>query len=410
MTRLGMGGFGTGLIALALGCRSPTPPPPGPAALATFPWDSVVALARGSHVTWRMWRGDPAINAYIDQWVAPRLQSRYGITLTAVPGLGAEIVNQLVVERETGAPGSTDLLWINGATFHQLRAESLLAGPWAGALPNGRFVDSTSPIIARDFEQDPAGYESPWGRVQFTLIYDTVRTPHPPQTVAALGEWIRTHPGRFTHDQEFTGTTFLTTLMYALGGGAKHFQGRFDPVRYAAGSAAVFDWLGSHRGAFWRRGTTYPLGVADLHRLFANGEVDFTMSANENEVIGKIRDGILPPSARPLLLRDGTIATAHYVGIPFNAPSPAAAMVVADFLLSPEAQFEKGNTDGWGDGSVLALNRLPPGWGDRWVSRARDPRALDPAALARLARPEVDPAYHAHLEADWRDRLRRGAE
>ena len=35
------------------------------------------------------------------------------------------------------------------------------------------------------------------------------------------------------------------------------------------------------------------------------------------------------------------------------------AMVVADFLLSPEAQLEKQRADVWGDGTVLALDRLP---------------------------------------------------
>ena len=84
-----------------------------------------------------------------------------------------------------------------------------------------------------------------------------------------------------------------------------------------------------------REGTTYPPDVAAMHRLFANGEIDFPMSNNQNEVVTKVRQGILPETARGLVLRDGTIANAHYLGIPFNAPNPAGAMVVADFLLSP---------------------------------------------------------------------------
>ena len=88
-------------------------------------------------------------------------------------------------------------------------------------------MDSASPIVSRDFEQDPAGYESPWGRVQFALIYDSARTPQPPRTVAALGAWIRAHPGRFVHDQGFTGITFLKGVMYARAGGVARFQGGF---------------------------------------------------------------------------------------------------------------------------------------------------------------------------------------
>lgn len=376
--------------------------------LAGLPWDSVEAAARGSRVVWRMWRGDPSINAYLDDWVAPRLRERYGIQLVTAEGQGAELVNQLTVERQAGAAGAADLVWINGATFHNLRKADLLHGPWAGRLPNARFVDSASAIITRDFEQDPAGYESPWGRVQFALIYDTIRTPDPPRTVAELGAWIRANPGKFTHDQSFTGTTFHKILLYALNGGVSRFQGGFDETAYREGSERVWEWLEAHRPYFWRGGAAYPPGVADLHRLFANGEVAFSMSNNENDVVTKVRQGVLPASSRALLLRDGTIANTHYIGIPFNATNPAGAMVVANFLISPEAQLEKLDPAVWADGSVLALDRLPARWRERFEALGSDPRALPRDSLERYAVPEVSPAYHERLAEDWRRRIRSG--
>ena len=365
--------------------------------------------ARGSTVSWRMWRGDPSINAYVDDWVAPRLKEQFDITLTVVEGQGAEIVNQLVLEREAHGHGSADLVWINGETFGNLRKELLLDGPWAGALPMGRYVDSSSAIISRDFEQDPSGFESPWGTVQFALIYDSARTPHPPTSVAELGDWILVNPGRFTHDQQFTGMAFLKVLLYALGGGIDQFRGGFDSVAYAQGSGKVFAWLDQHRDAFWRHGATYPAGVADLHRLFANREVDFSMSNNQNEVVTKVRQGILPATSRPLLLTTGTIANAHYLGIPFNASNAAGAMVVANFLLSPEAQLQKQRPDVWGDGTVLALDRLPAEWVAQFSTLAADPHALSADSLAKYARPEVSPRYHERLQADWRTRIRQQA-
>ncbi|NUS34254.1 MAG: ABC transporter substrate-binding protein [Gemmatimonadaceae bacterium] len=371
------------------------------------PWDSVLARARGTEVVWRMWRGDPSVNAYVDGWIAPRLRGRYGVTLRAVEGQGPELVNQLVVEREAGRrSGTASLVWINGETFANLRRERLLAGPWAGRLPNAAYVDSASPIVSRDFEQDPAGFESPWGRVQFALIHDTVRTPHPPRTVAELAMWIRAHPGRFTHDQGFTGTTFLKIVMYALNGGVAHFQGGFDSTRYVGARDRMFAWLDSLRPYFWRRGETFPPDVAAMHRLFANREIDFTMSDNENDVIAKARQGIVPATARPVLLRDGTIANSHYVGIPFNAPNAAGAMVVADFLLSPEAQLEKQKPGVWADGAVLDVARVPEPWRTRFATLASDPRALPRDSLARYAVPEVSPRYHERLAADWRAHIR----
>lgn len=382
----------------------------GASQIAAQPWDSVLAQARGTTVLWRMWRGDPAINSYVDGWVAPRLKERFDITLQAVDGQGAELVNSLVTEREAGrGTGTASLLWINGETFAQLKRESLLSGPWSGALPNARYIDSSSTIIMRDFEQDPAGFESPWGTVQFALIYDTVRTPNPPRSVAELATWIHAHPGRFTHDQAFGGVTFLKMLMYALGGGVEHFQGGFDEAKYIAGRDSVFAWVRRLSPDFWRDGSTYPPDVAAMHRLFANGEIDFSMSFNQNEVVTKVRQGVLPSTSRALLLRDGTIANAHYVGIPFNAPNVAGALVVADFLLSPEAQFEKQRPEVWADGTVLDRSRVPDEWRAKFAAQSQDRYALPVDSLRRYARPEVAPMYHERMFADWRTMIRRSA-
>ncbi len=355
---------------------------------------------------WRMWRGDPGINDFVDRWVAPRLQQNYGITLRTIDGQGPAIVNQLVVERDARARGSADLVWINGETFNNLRKESLLYGPWAQRLPAARYVDSLSPIVMRDFEQPTDGFESPWGRVQFTLIYDSVRVPEPPRTIAELGRWIRAHPGRFTHDQQFTGTTFLKSVLYAENGGGRSFAGGFSETRYAEGSERLWAWLSGVRSYFWRRGETYPAGVADLHRLFANDEVDFTMSYNENEVITKVRQGVLPRTSVALVLRDGSIANAHFVGIPFNARNPAGAMVVANLLLSPEAQLEKLRPDVWADGTVLDVRKLPPDVAARFGAMDGDPRAIPRDTLRRYEVSELASEYTERIAKDWRARIR----
>ena len=392
--------------AIVAGCAREAPPVTA-SQVAAMPWDSVLVRARGTTVVWRMWRGDPAVNAFIDNWVAPRLLTQYGVTLRAVSGQGNELVDQLSVEKESGAAtGAASLLWINGETFAALRARTLLAGPWSQALPDGAFVDSASPIISRDFEQDPAGYESPWGTVQLALIYDSARTPAPPRRLAELAAWVRAHPGRFTYDQSFAGMTFLKGAMYALDGGVDHFRGGFDSVVYMAGRTRLFAWLDSLKPFLWRKGTQYPSDVAALHRLFANGEIDFTMSNNQNEAVTKALQGILPRTSRALVLRDGTIANAHFVGIPFNAPNAAGAMVVANFLLSPEAQLEKQRPTVWADGTVLGIARLPAEWRARFDAVVNDPRLVPADTLQRYARPEVSPRYHERLQDDWRRMIR----
>jgi putative spermidine/putrescine transport system substrate-binding protein len=392
-----------GVALLASGCRRDAP---STMDVRTAPWSDVVAAARGTTVQWRMWRGDPLINAYLDEWVAPRLAAEFGITLRAIEGQGPEIVNQLRLEQTSGARGTADLVWINGETFAALQRDSLLFGPWAGRLPAAALVDSASPIVSRDFERQPDGFESPWGRVQFALIYDTLRTPTPPRTVAELERWILAHPGRFTHDQGFTGATFHKIVLYATNGGVASLQGGFTEAKWETASPALFAWLERTRPAFWRGGTAFPPGVADLHRLFANGEVDFSMSNNQHEVLAKIRQGILPATARALLLHDGTIANSHFLGIPRNAANAAGAMVVADFLLRPEAQFEKARPEVWADGSVLAHARLPADWRARFDSLRLASDGLAADSLARYARPEIAAAWHDRVVSEWRTRIR----
>jgi putative spermidine/putrescine transport system substrate-binding protein len=164
--------------------------------------------------------------------------------------------------------------------------------------------------------------------------------------------------------------------------------------------------LDSLKPFLWREGTQYPPDVAALHRLFANGEIDFSMSNNQNEAVVKSMQGVMPLGSRALILRDGTIANAHYLGIPFNAPNPAGAMVVANYLLSPETQLEKQKPRVWADGTVLRLDRLPAEWRVRFDSLLHDPRLVPAESLRAYARPEVAPQYHERLADDWRRMVR----
>jgi putative thiamine transport system substrate-binding protein len=81
-------------------------------------------------------------------------------------------------------------------------------------------------------------------------------------------------------------------------------------------------------------------------------------------------------------------------------------MVVANFLLSPEAQARKQHPGHWGDFTVLAMDRLTPG--DR---RLFDELPLGPATLPpdRLGPTFVEPhpSWTLSLERAWQERYRR---
>ena len=70
------------------------------------------------------------------------------------------------------------------------------------------------------------------------------------------------------------------------------------------------------------------------------------------------------------------IGNVHFVTIPASANASAAAKVVANFLLSPDAQLRKADPAVWGDPSVLDPQKLPDG--QREILQSRMPQDLPP--------------------------------
>ena len=366
-------------------------------------WSAIEAQARGQTVTWAMWQGDPFINDYVANYVVPEVQRRYGIKLQVVGSQGNQIVSTLMTEIEAKKANSAyDLVWINGETFYQLRQFDALLGPFTSKLPNAQYIDFDNPFVRYDFQQDTAGFECPWGNVQLALIYDSTRVSEPPRDMAALEAWVRTHPGRFTFDTFFTGMTFLKSLLITFAGGPGSLDGPFDEQRYQRASRELWRYINRIKPFFWREGTTFPAEVTQLHQLFAAGEIDFTMSNNDGEVDNKVLQGLFSDQARGYVLDSGTIQNSHYIGITNTSARQAGAMVVANFLISPEAQFEKLKPAVWGDGTILDSTRLPAPWPERFQNVPQRTHIAPRSELQPHALREPVAEYMVRIQRDFR--------
>jgi putative spermidine/putrescine transport system substrate-binding protein len=400
VVRLGRAGLAAVAALGLVACQGKDPARTHP---ATASWPETLKEARGQTVTWVMWQGDPFINAYVQGWVAPRLLAQHGVTLKAVNGQGNMIVSALMTEKEAGkAQSETDMMWINGETFYQLRQIDALYGPFTSRLPGAAFIDFENPFIKLDFQQEVKGFECPWGNVQLAVIYNSKRVPDPPRTRAALLEWVRKNPGRFTFDNSFTGMTLLKSWLIDIAGSPAALAGPFDADTYAKHSTTLWAYLAELKPYLWKKGETYPAAVSEVHRLFTSGEVDFTMSNNDGEVDNKILQGLLPDTSRAYVYDSGTIQNTHYLGIPKNARHLAGALVAINFLISPEAQFEKAKPSVWGDGTVLATDRLPAPWPARFrdvPDRRYSPKRAD---IQKQALQELAPEYMIRLSEDFR--------
>ena len=376
-------------------------------------WEDIVAEARGQTVDWFMWGGSPAVNAYVNGYLATQLKTRYDITLRQGPVKDiAEVVSKLVIEKQAGkqSGGHVDLMWINGENFRTCKRNDLLFGPFADRLPNQRLVNWGRPSVYNDFGEPVEGLESPWGSAQVVMIYDTARVSQPPRTVGALLDWIRRHPGRFAYPAppDFTGSVFVRHIFYHVSGGAERWQAPVDQPALDQAASDTYRVLRELAPFLWRQGQTYPESPVRMNTLFADGEIDFSFSYHQAEASRNIIDGLFPDTVRTFVFEEGTIANTHFVAIPFNASDTAGAMVVANFLLSPEAQLKKSDPDVWGDFPAIDPSRLPAEWQVRFKQQARGVATLGDAELQSHQLPEPPSEILIQLEKGWEKHVLKG--
>ena len=150
----------------------------------------------------------------------------------------------------------------------------------------------------------------------------------------------------------------------------------------------------------------YPEDPKALDGLFLNGEIDFSCQFGLYGVATGLRDGTYPEGAEQFVFPAGNmIKNKNYLVIPGNAPNPAAAMVMANYMASVDSQATK-----------LEIAGMPPGI-DPWRLSSADSAKLDAASpgLVGVTQADLDantaPDTNATLvdviEATWLEYIER---
>ena len=376
-----------------------------PVAAQTQEWNDVLDEARGQTVYFNAWGGDSAINQYIE-WATTRIYEDYGVSLRHVRVTDiAESVTRIVAERAAGRDtnGSVDLLWINGENFATLKRANLLYGPWAMNLPNAAYINwEGNPSTTNDGALDTEGYELPWGTAAFTLFFDRTRVVEVPTSPDALLRWIEHHPGRFSYPEppSFLGSAFLKQMLLALGADPVQLQSPAGE-NFAQVTQPLWQWLDRAHPGMWRGGRLFPRSGPAQRDLLAVGELDWMFSYNPSEASRAILQGELQDDIGALHLDAGALANSHFLAIPFNSGATAAARVVANFLVSAEAQARKADEHYWGDPTVLDLAALDKI--ERRYFEQLTPGAATPPPARRFLR-EPHPSWNTRLEQAWLER------
>ena len=370
-------------------------------------WQAVEREAKGQTVYWNTWAGEASINSYIG-WAAEEVEKRFGVRVEQVKlSDTAEAVSKVIAEKAAGrdSGGSVDIIWINGPNFASMKDKKLLFGPWAEQLPNYRFVNTGNPAATSDFTIATEGYEIPWDQAQLVFYYDSMRLKEPPRSTAAILDFARSHPGRFTYPdvQNFLGATFLKQVLIELTADRSVLQKAPTDSEFERTAAPLWSYLDMLHQFLWRRGKAFPANSAELRQLFADHEIDIGFSFNPSEASLAIARKELPDTVRAYVLDGGTIGNASFLAIPFNAAHKEGAMVLANFLLAPEAQARKQDPRIWGGLTVLSVERLNEK-DRRWFEESKSGAGKLSFGEIGKTLPEPHPGWMTRITARWLQR------
>lgn len=371
-------------------------------------WSSIESEAKGQTVYFNAWAGSDTINAYI-KWAGDEVMARFGVTLEHVKITDtAEVVKRVRDEVAAGKQdGSVDLVWINGENFRAMKTGKLLFGPFAESLPNFLYVDvDGKPTTRVDFQEAVEGLESPWGMAQFTLFADGAKVGSPPMSMQALAAFAKANPGRVTYPAppDFHGTTFLKQALVETAADQTIFKSPVEKDAFLKVAEPWFAFLDIAHASFWRDGKQFPKDQAQVTQMVADGELLVGLTFNPNEPANLVAAGTLPKTTIAWQNTGGTIGNTHFVAIPANAKAKAGAQIIANFLLSPEAQAKKNDLKVWGDPTVLNVAKLPENEKKLFTASAA-PGSVTAPAPAIL---EPHASWVSLIESSWLERYGKG--
>jgi putative spermidine/putrescine transport system substrate-binding protein len=352
------------------------------------------------------WMGDKKANKHLEEVIVPLIKEKYDITLKIIPGQGSQIVSSIMSEKEANLlKGQTDMAWINGETFFQLKQIDGLWGPFTSKLPSSAFINYEDPIIKYDFQQEINGMEAPWGKASFVGITDSAKVKKTPVSMQDFEEYWKANPGKFTIPLDFSGYTLLKSWLIELAGGITNLNGDFDQKKYDKYGGELWDFINRNKKYFWKKGETFPESAVTVSQMFGSGELDFAFTFGLTAVDKGVKEGLFPKTTKSFILKAGSIHNASYLGITFNAPNKEGAMVVINYLISPEAQIEKSDLKNSGGAPVFDLALLTPELKARYNALPKATYGMNEQEILKRAINEPQSMYMLKITEDFRQKV-----
>ncbi|MGX7111554.1 ABC transporter substrate-binding protein [Gemella cuniculi] len=373
-------------------------------------YDQLKEKANGTTVNFYGYGGSELTNNWVDNELAPMVQKNYNIKVNRVGMNIDEVLNLMLNEDKAGKKdeGSVDLIWINGENFYTAKKNNLLFGPFANKLPNyKKYIDANSDDVKMDFGYPTEFYEVPYGKAQFVMIYNSDRVKDVPTNLTKLKEYVKAHPGRFTYATmpDFTSSAFIRNVISEIVGYEQFMTMDADYETVKKAVQPAMDYLKEIKPYLWNQGKTYPADTPALDNMYKDGEVDFTMSYNPNSASANIEKGKFPQSTKTFLFDKGTTGNTHFVAISKNSKNKAGAMLVANQIISAEAQISKYNPSIWGDMPVFDIDKLSSSEKEKLDGVKLGVATIPQSELVKKRIPEMPAKLVPIIEKIWEEEV-----
>lgn len=311
-------------------------------------FEEMAEAAKGTTVTFYGWGGNDDLNAWLDDYFAPRMKEKYDITMERVPMNIEDILSQLQGEITAGKKdGDIDMIWINGENFKTCKENNMLYGPFAETLPNYQtYIDGEDEENLADFCYPIEGYEAPYGKAQLVMITDTAVTDEFPANTEELMEFCKKYEGKVTYPAlpDFTGSAFVRNIIYDICGYEQFMDMEADKETVKAAIEPALEYLRELNQYLWNGGTTFPADSVTVSNMFADGELVMDITYEAYAPATNIENGTYTATTQSFQFENGTIGNTNYIAIAANSANVAGAQVAINEMLDPEVQANRFST------------------------------------------------------------------
>lgn len=223
---------------------------------------------------------------------------------------------------------------IDGGFVQQLGSAGLLYKGTRALIPNLKDVGRTVMAIGKG--------GIPYRASSVLLAYNSTNVPNPPKTLDALLAWIKAHPGKFTYNVPSgggSGFAFVQTVIdkYLSNADRKTLVLTANKDLQSKWTTGLEVLRVLNKYTYGQNGT-YPANNSETLKDLATGLVDMG-SVWSDQYASAEKAGTMPANIKVTQIANPPFTGgAAYLGIPRTSKNFKAAQVLANWVLTPEAQ------------------------------------------------------------------------